>query len=100
MINMVKLERWLCDEEKYMNTLGWRSIFSKPGKFIMDMEQYIDEVMKDLPKEFGGMAATPAAEYMFKTRYDNGYLDQETAELFHIWDELFNLPVTKADTIC
>ena len=49
----------------------------------MDMEQYIDEVMKDLPKEFGGISATPAAEHMFKTRFDAGYLDQETAELFH-----------------
>ena len=49
----------------------------------MDMEQYIDEVMKYLPKEFGGIAATPAAEHMFKTRSDAGYLDQETAELFH-----------------
>ena len=49
----------------------------------MDMEQYIDEVMKDLPKKFGGVAATPAAEHMFKTRSDAGYLDQETAELFH-----------------
>ena len=57
--------------------------FSKPGKFIMDMEQYIDEVMKDLPKEFGGMAVTPAAEHMLKTRSDAGYLDRETAELFH-----------------
>ena len=57
--------------------------FSRPGKFIMDMEQYIDEVMKDLPKKFGGMAATPAAEHMFKTRSDSGYMDQETAELFH-----------------
>ena len=29
------------------------------------------------------MAATPAAEHMFKTRSDAGYLDQETTELFH-----------------
>ena len=30
--------------------LGMTLDFSRPGKFIMDMEQYIDEVMKDLPK--------------------------------------------------
>ena len=30
--------------------LGMTLNFSRPGKFIMDMEQYIDEVMKDLPK--------------------------------------------------
>ena len=29
--------------------LGMTFDFSKPGKFIMDMEQYIYEVMKDLP---------------------------------------------------
>ena len=52
--------------------LGMTLDFSRPGNFIMDMEQYIDEVMKDLPKEFGGMAATPAAEHMFKTRSDPG----------------------------
>ena len=49
----------------------------------MDMEHYIKEVVKDLPKEFGGMAETPAEEHTFKTRSDSGYLDQETAELFH-----------------
>ena len=63
--------------------LGMTIDFSRPGKFIMDIEHYIDEVMKDFPKEFGGMAETPAAEHMFKTRSDAGYLDQETAELFH-----------------
>ena len=63
--------------------LGMTLDFSRPGKFIMDMEQYIDEVMKDLPKEFGGMVETPAALRMFKTRSGAGYLDQETAELFH-----------------
>ena len=63
--------------------LGMTLDFSRPGKFIMDMEHYIDEVMKDLPKEFGGMAATPAAYHMFKTRSDAEYLDQETVELFH-----------------
>ena len=61
---------------KIYEYLGMTLDFSKPGKFIMDMEQYIDEVMKDLPKEFGGMASTPAAEHMFKTRSDAGYLDQ------------------------
>ena len=63
--------------------LGMTLDFSRPGKFFMDMEQYIDEVMKDLPKEFCGMAETPTAEKMFKTRSDAGYMDQETAELFH-----------------
>ena len=63
--------------------LGMTLDFSKPGKFVMDMEQYIDEVIKDLPKEFGGMVETPAALRMFKTRSGAGYLDQETVELFH-----------------
>ena len=30
--------------------LGMTLDFSRPGKFIMYMEHYIDEVMKDLPK--------------------------------------------------
>ena len=50
--------------------IGMTLDVSRPGKFIMDMEHYINEVMKDLPKEFGGMAATPATENMFKTRSD------------------------------
>ena len=41
--------------------LGMTLDFSRPGKFIMDMEQYIDEFIKDLPKEFGGIAETPSA---------------------------------------
>ena len=59
MMNMVKVERSLCDEEKKHEYLGMTLDYSRPGKFIMDTEQYINEVMKDIPKEFGGMAATP-----------------------------------------
>ena len=80
---MVNLGNMTVRPGKIHEYLGMTLDFSRPGKFIMDMEHYIDEVVKELPKEFGGMVSTPAAEHMFKTMSDAGYLDQETAALFH-----------------
>jgi hypothetical protein len=69
---------------KVHDYLGMTLNFSQPSKVIIDMEQYIDEIFKNLPEDMQkGTAATPAAEHLFKTRSDAGYLDKPTAELFH-----------------
>jgi hypothetical protein len=63
--------------------LGMTLDFSKEGKFIVNMEEYIDEILTGLPEDMNGMATTPAADHLFKTRSDAPKLNKERAELFH-----------------
>ena len=63
--------------------LGMTLDFTHEGKFIVDMEAYLDEMIKDLPGDMGGKATTPAADHLFRTRDDAVKLDEERAELFH-----------------
>ena len=64
--------------------LGMRFDFSNPGKVMIDMQDYINEILQHIPDDMEGVATTPAAEHLFKTRSDAGPLDAATAELFHI----------------
>ena len=63
--------------------LGMRIDFSNPGKVMIDMQDYIDEILAHIPEDMEGVAATPAADHLFKTRSDADPLDAETADLFH-----------------
>ncbi len=63
--------------------LGMTLDFSVPGKFIINMENYIKGVMKHLPKEFDGTAATPAADRLFKTCDSAPKLNKQDGDLFH-----------------
>jgi hypothetical protein len=65
--------------------LGMRFDFSNPSKVIImiDMQDYIDEILQQTSDDLEGMVATPAAEHLFKTRSDAEPLDAKTAELFH-----------------
>ena len=64
--------------------LGMTLDFSVPGKFIIDMEKYLDQsVLADLPSDMEGTATSPAADHLFCTRDNAEKLDKETAELFH-----------------
>ena len=57
--------------------------FSCVGKVIINMENYIDEIMTHLPVDMSGTATTPAGDHLFKTRDNATKLDEKTAELFH-----------------
>ena len=63
--------------------LGMTLDFSDAGKVIVDMEKYFDEVLEDLPDDMDGVAATPAADHLFKTRDNVPKLDKKRADLFH-----------------
>ena len=63
--------------------LGMTLDFSNNGKFIIDMEEYINDVISDLPEDMSGSASTPAADHLFKTRDNVPKLSEERAELFH-----------------
>eukprot|EP00804_Cyclotella_cryptica_P027764 CCRYP_009202-RA/>CCRYP_009202-RA protein AED:0.72 eAED:0.12 QI:0/-1/0/1/-1/1/1/0/1137 len=63
--------------------LGMTLDFSQPGKFIIGMENYIDDVLKELPDDMAGTATTPAAEHLFRTRDNATKLNEKEKELFH-----------------
>lgn len=56
--------------------------FSKLIKFIVDMENYLKEVLKDLLEDTNGTAMSLAAEHLFKTRDNTVTLDEKQADLF------------------
>ena len=57
--------------------------FSKEGKLVVKMEEYIDKILTGLLEDTNGVATTPAADNRFKTRNDTPKLNKERAEPFH-----------------
>ena len=47
------------------------------------MEEYLKEMLKDLPNDMNGTATTPAADHLFKVRDNAPKLNEERAEFFH-----------------
>ena len=83
--NFEKIGKMTVNRGKVHDYLGMTLDFSEPGKFIINMEPYLDEILDDLKdiELFQGEATTPAADHLFKTRNDASKLDEETASLFH-----------------
>ena len=63
--------------------LGMVLDFSNEGKFVVDMEDYLKEMINDLPDDMDGMATTPAADHLFKVRDNAPKLNETKADLFH-----------------
>jgi hypothetical protein len=67
--------------------LGMRFDLSNPGKVMIDMHMhmhdYINEILQHVHDDMEGVATTPAAEHLFKTKSGAEPLDAKTAELFH-----------------
>jgi hypothetical protein len=68
---------------KVHDYLGMTLDFTRPGKFIISMEKYLDDMMKDLPDDMNGEVTSPAAEHLFKTRDNADKLPAELADTFH-----------------
>lgn len=68
---------------KKYDYLGMTFDFSNDGKFIVDMEEYLDKILSELPEDMNGVATTPAADHLFKMRDSTPKLNKERAELFH-----------------
>jgi hypothetical protein len=63
--------------------LGMTLDFSKEGAFVVDMEDYLKEILKDLPEDMNGTATTPVADHLFKVRDNAPKLNEDRAEFFH-----------------
>ena len=57
--------------------------FSIAGKVQIRMEEYITNMLTELPADMDGMATTPATEHLFKVNETPTYLDEKEAMFFH-----------------
>ena len=63
--------------------LGMVLDYSQLGKVVVDMREYIETILEDLPSEYDGDAVTPAASYLFEINEVCNKLNSVEAEMFH-----------------
>ena len=63
--------------------LGMTLDFTLAGKVQIRMEDYIINMLTELPEDMDGMASTPATEHLFKINDTPTYLDKKEAMFFH-----------------
>ena len=57
--------------------------YSKPGKLIVDMRDYVKTMLEDFKYEIKKLAKTPAAEHIFKVNENCEKLNNKMSEDFH-----------------
>ena len=68
---------------KVHDYLGMVLDITNPGKVTIRMEDYIQNMLTELPEDMDGMATTPAAEHLFKVNETPTYLNEKEAMFFH-----------------
>jgi hypothetical protein len=64
--------------------LGMSLDFSKKGKVIINMKDYITTILSQAPENMLGTARKPASNFLFTINNDSpDYLTKDTADLFH-----------------
>ena len=57
--------------------------FHKPGKLIVDMSNYIQTILAELPAEMQGKAKMPTAKHLFNVDLKSTPINKDRAEAFH-----------------
>ncbi len=65
------------------NYLGMTLDFSKAGKVIINMTNYLEGVLEEAPTDMDGEAATLSAKHLFDISDNPITLDKATSDLFH-----------------
>ena len=68
---------------KIHDYLGMTLDFSIAGKVQIRMEDYITNMLMELPADMEGITTTPATEHLFKINETPTYLDKNEAMFFH-----------------
>ena len=68
---------------KLHDYLGMVLDFTNPGKVAIRMEDYITNMLAQLPEDMEGVATTPATEHLLKVNETPTYLNEEEAMFFH-----------------
>ena len=67
---------------KIHDYLGMKLDYSTPGKVVIDMKKYLQEIIDECP-ECSGHAATPAANHLFEVNSESTKLNLGEAVRFH-----------------
>ena len=68
------------DKHKY---LGMTLDYSKKGSVMIDMRDYVDEMLREYPEEVNGKVKSPATEKLFSVNDSSPKLEKKKAEAFH-----------------
>ena len=64
--------------------LGMKIDFSRKGKVMIDMKEYVNNILCDAPHDMSGTAKTPASNFLFQINNKNPVpLERDVAEMFH-----------------
>jgi hypothetical protein len=63
--------------------LGMTIDYSTEGKVVIRMEDYVEDMLSEVPDDMTGTAATPAAEHLFKVDEGAKALIEADSDLFH-----------------
>ena len=59
--------------------------YSKPGKLIVDMKEYVTKMTDDFEYDIAKVAKTPAADHLFKVNEQTGKLNKQMADDYHTY---------------
>jgi hypothetical protein len=69
---------------KIHDYLGMKIDYSDRGKVKITMNEYINDMLNELPRDIDGVAASPASNHLFRTNNkDPTLLSAEEGEMFH-----------------
>ena len=68
---------------KVHSYLGMQLDFCKPRKLVVDMSDYIQTILAELPAEMRGKAKMPAAKHLFNVDPKSTPIDKDHPEAFH-----------------
>ena len=74
----LKVHRW-----QTYDYLGMVLDFLDPGKVMVQMDKYVQDLLEMSPEEFRGEANTPASLHLFKVNEDGDLLTEDKATIFH-----------------
>ena len=65
--------------------LGMTLDYTKPGKVMIKMIDYVKKMLADLPPEMDGVAPTPAATHLFTIDDNQPKVDKARGQFFHTY---------------
>ena len=68
---------------KVHDYLGMTLDYSKEGKVMVKMLDYVDNMLRGAPADMAGESATPAGNHLFQVNEEGTKLDEEKAQVYH-----------------
>ncbi len=58
--------------------------YSRKGKVVVNMEDYVDSVLEDAPEDISEESITPAANHLFEVSDKPSLLDETRSDFFTV----------------